>query len=252
MSAQVSVHRSRRKSRVDRRRSPGSSGSSAVSPGGPPVSMTSWRVRRARDSWAMPRRVTGVLVMVTAVGLAACGGSSNGAASTGSPSAPTTTAAAEQFTSNENPYRVTLTEDWTTIPAIEKWTPTTELSLFIQSFDRFDDGKGRILHVGAARVPKSTSLQQWRDSIIAATPSSCSNSSVSQSTLGREPAARLDGVLLVGRVEHDQPRRAPRRDGVRVHPALAEPVPANRRSGDIRRGPQDLRVHRLTAFRSGL
>jgi hypothetical protein len=150
--------------------------------------MTSWRVRRARDSWAMPRRVTGVLVMVTAVGLAACGGSSNGAASTGSPSAPTTTAAAEQFTSNEYPYRVTLTEDWTTIPAIEKWTPTTELSLFIQSFDRYDDGKGRILHVGAARVPKSTSLQQWRDSIIAATPSSCSNSSVSQSTLGGEPA----------------------------------------------------------------
>jgi len=126
--------------------------------------------------------------MVTAIGMVACGGSSNGAASTGSPSAPTTTAAAERFTSNEYPYRVTLTEDWTTIPAIEKWTPTTELSLFIPSFDRFDDGKGRILHVGAARVPKSTSLQQWRDSIIAATPSVCSNSSMSQSTLGGEPA----------------------------------------------------------------
>ena len=188
MSAQVSVRRSRRKGRVDSRRTPGSSGSSVVREGALPVSMASWRLRRARDSWAMPRRVAGLLAMVTAMGMVACGGSSNGAASTGSPSPPTTTAPAEQFTSNEYPYRVTLTEDWTTIPAIEKWTPTTELSLFIQSFDRFDDGKGRILHVGAARVPKGTSLQQWRYSIITATPSSCSNSSVSQSTLGGEPA----------------------------------------------------------------
>ena len=200
MSAQVSVLRSRRTSRVDRRRRPGSSGSSAVSPGSPAVSMTSWRVRRAMNSWAMPRRVTGVLVMVTAVGLAACGGSSNGASSTGSPSPPSTTAPAKQFDSIEYPYHVTLTDDWTSIFAIDKWhPPQDQLSLFMSSFDRFDDGKGRILHVGAAPVPKGTSLDQWRYLIVAATPSGCTDSRPMsrRTTLGGEPAVVWTGYCSV-------------------------------------------------------
>ena len=138
---------------------------------------------------AMATRVVGLLAMVTAIGMVACGGSSSGGASAGSSSAATTSARAKQFTSTEYPYRVQLTEDWTAIFAIDKWTPTTQLSLYIPSFDRYDDGKGRILHVGAARFSNGTSLQQLRESIISATPPSCSDSSsVSRTSLGGEPA----------------------------------------------------------------
>jgi hypothetical protein len=141
----------------------------------------------ARRSAAHLAVAFSVVVLAAAT---ACGSSDSGGG-TGQRAASTTRAASTQtkrFASAVYPYRIVLAEGWFAKYGQNAWDATSELSSSSPAFDYYRDGT-REIFVGAAALPEQPSLEQWRDTVIAATPASCTNDgSFEQSSLDNERA----------------------------------------------------------------
>lgn len=139
-------------------------------------------VTRSRAVWQLAAALS-VVVLVAAT---ACG--SSGKSTSEGASSTTQAAPAKPLTSAVYPYSIALPEGWFPTFGQTQWDATTKLSSDSPAFDYYLDGT-RQLFIGGAALSGQPSLEQWRDTVTAAAPSSCTNNgSYQQSSLDGESA----------------------------------------------------------------
>lgn len=138
--------------------------------------------------WAAPLAVTlSGVVLAAATGCGSSGGGAGSPERAGSTS-PAATTQTKQFTSVVYPYSVTLSDAWFETYGQTAWDGTSALSGSSPAFDYYRDGTNQVF-VGAAALPAQERLERWRDTVVAAAPSSCTHAAaVEQSSLDGERA----------------------------------------------------------------
>jgi hypothetical protein len=133
--------------------------------------------------------VTALLAVATVATAAACGSSGNGPVTAATQAQTSTTTRPQEFDSKRYDFRVTLTKAWSENDAQIDWDGKTLQGIDSPTFAHFSDSSGRTLLAAAAPVAKGTQLIDWRDSMVRAAPSVCTeSSSVRKTTLGGDPA----------------------------------------------------------------
>lgn len=137
---------------------------------------------------AMTAAAACLVLVVTATVVGVRHWTSEGDRRNGVPGSVTAAPTARAFVSVVYPYRLVLTDGWFSHFARRTWNSTTLFSNDAPFLDYYRDGTHQVF-VGAAKLSARPSLQQWRETVRAATPSQCvSSGPVERSSLDQEPA----------------------------------------------------------------